>query len=67
MEPALLRVEEAAKFLSIGRTKMYGLITKGVIPTVHIGSSVRITTESLNEFVQRLSRESADALHPSGA
>ena len=41
MERVLLRVEEVAKLLSIGRTKMYDLIGRRLIPTVRIGSAVR--------------------------
>jgi len=52
MEPGLLRIEEAAKYLSIGRSTMYELIAQGTIPTVHIGRAVRIPTEALKRLVQ---------------
>lgn len=52
MEPALLRVEEAAKYLAIGRSTMYELMSRGRVPTIHIGRAVRIPTESLKEVVR---------------
>ena len=54
MEPGLLRVQEAAKYLSIGRSTLYELIAQGAIPTVHIGRAVRIPTEALKELVKTL-------------
>jgi excisionase family DNA binding protein len=59
MEPGLVRIEEAAKFLSIGRSTMYELIAQGAVPTVHIGRAVRIPMEGLKEFVR--TRASANA------
>ena len=47
-----MRIEEAAKLLSIGRTKMYDLMRQGVIPKVHIGSAVRVLTEDVRDFAQ---------------
>jgi excisionase family DNA binding protein len=52
MEPALIRVDEAARFLSIGRSTLYELIARGDIPTVHIGRSVRIPTQALKNLVE---------------
>jgi len=52
LEPGLLRIEEAAKYLSIGRSTVYELIGQGSIPTVHIGRSVRIPMDALKELVK---------------
>jgi excisionase family DNA binding protein len=54
MEPGLVRIEEAAKFLSIGRSTMYELIAQGAVPTVHIGRAVRIPMDALKELVKTL-------------
>jgi excisionase family DNA binding protein len=54
MEPGLVRIEEAAKYLSIGRSTMYELIAQGAVPTVHIGRAVRIPMEALKELVKTL-------------
>jgi len=51
MQPALLRVDDAAKYLSIGRSTLYELIARGDVPTVHIGRAVRIPTAALKELV----------------
>jgi excisionase family DNA binding protein len=59
MEPGLVRVEEAAKYLSIGRSTLYELIAHGAVPTVHIGRAVRIPTSALKELVKELSNASA--------
>jgi excisionase family DNA binding protein len=54
MEPGLVRIEEAAKYLSIGRSTMYELIAQVAVPTVHIGRAVRIPMEALKELVKTL-------------
>ncbi len=50
----LLRVEEAAEWLGLGRTKAYELVYKGVIPSVTIGRSRRIPVHALKTFVDQL-------------
>ena len=52
--PLLLRVEEAARLLSISRSKVYELISAGQIRVVHIDRSVRVPVEGLREFIERL-------------
>ncbi len=42
MQPALLRITEAAEYLGISRTKCYELIQRGELKTVHIDTSVRV-------------------------
>lgn len=51
----LLRPEEAANLLSIGRSKVYELIGTGELVSVRIGASRRIPAEALSEFVRQLS------------
>ena len=51
MDPGLLRVDDAAKYLAVGRSTVYELIAQGAIPTVHIGRAVRIPTEALKQLV----------------
>jgi excisionase family DNA binding protein len=45
----LLKVEAAAKVLSLGRTKMYELIAAGDVPVIRLGRSVRVPTASLKQ------------------
>jgi excisionase family DNA binding protein len=47
----LLRVEEAAEVLQVGRTKVYELMARGELPVVRIGRSVRIPLRSLQEWI----------------
>lgn len=62
MEPVLLRVEEAARRLSIGRTKTYELMTAGELPVVRIGRAVRIPTAAVEAWV----RKQVDDVEPRG-
>lgn len=54
VEKLLLKPEEAAEMLSIGRSKVYELIGTGELASVRIGASRRIPAEALVEFVSRL-------------
>lgn len=54
MEKLLLKPEEAAEVLSIGRSKVYELIGTGELASVRIGTSRRVPTDALVEFVSRL-------------
>jgi excisionase family DNA binding protein len=50
-EPMLLRVEEVARALSIGRSKVYELIACGELPSITIGSARRVPTEALQKWI----------------
>jgi excisionase family DNA binding protein len=50
----LLRVEEAAEWLGLGRTKAYELVYRGMLPSVTIGRSRRVPVAALQDFVDRL-------------
>ncbi len=47
---ALLTVPEAAKYLGVGRKKIYELIEWGELKAVKLGRSVQIEKESLDRF-----------------
>ncbi len=51
----LLKVDEAAQFLSIGRSRVYELMAANELESVSIGRSRRIPLGALEEFVTRLS------------
>ena len=53
VEPLCVKVNDAARMIGIGRTKLYELISKGELETVKIGKATRITTASLHELVRR--------------
>ena len=47
----LLRPDEVALRLGIGRSKVYALINSQSIPSVQIGGSVRVPLESLKQWI----------------
>jgi excisionase family DNA binding protein len=55
----LLRPEEAAQVLGLGRTKVYELMGSGALRSVRVGNSRRISAAALAEFVERLDRAGA--------
>lgn len=54
VEKLLLKPEEAAEILSIGRSKVYELIGTGELASVRIGACRRIPAEALSDFVAGL-------------
>jgi excisionase family DNA binding protein len=50
-EPALLTIEELARFLRISRAKAYELAARGEIPTVRMGRSVRVRRDRLEAWL----------------
>ena len=57
----LLRPSEAALTLGISRTKAYELIANGAIPSVRVGSSVRVPVEALRNWVNNQVAGAANA------
>ena len=49
--PLLVRVEEAAHILSLGRTMIYELLANGQLPSVTIGTARRIPLAALEKWV----------------
>jgi excisionase family DNA binding protein len=62
VEPVLLKTEQAARMLSLGRTKIYELIAAGELPVVRIGRCVRISTVALQEWVDLQVARAAEAM-----
>ena len=54
IETELLRVEEAARYLGLGRSKLYQLIAADRMPVVRIDRSVRISRSALLAWVEEL-------------
>ena len=50
----LLRPEEVARALGVGRTTVYELIRVGELRSVKIGNSRRISAAALADYVERL-------------
>jgi len=55
----LVRPEDAARVLGVGRTKVYELIRSGALRSVRVGGLRRIPVAALKEFVPRLDEEAA--------
>jgi excisionase family DNA binding protein len=52
-EPLLLRVEEAARMLSLSRTTVYLLLESGQLPSIKCGTARRIPRTALDEWIAR--------------
>ena len=61
MNKLLLTPEEAAEALGIGRTKVYELMAKGRLASVHIDKSRRIHLDAVNAFIASLEVDAAIA------
>ena len=55
----LVRPEDAARVLGIGRTKVYELMRSGSLRSVRVGGLRRVPVGALVEFVARLETEAA--------
>lgn len=53
IEPICVRINDAARMIGVGRTKLYELIATDELETVKIGKATRITIASLHELVRR--------------
>ncbi len=63
-EKVLLRIDEAAALLGVGRSFLYALVQRGEIGSVKLGRARRIPVTALEEFVQRLQEEQVDGREP---
>ena len=57
MEPLLLRVEEAARLIGMGKSKTWDLVNRGDIPSIKIGKSRRIPVAALERWIAEQSGE----------
>lgn len=53
-EVLLLRVEEAAKRLGVGRSLTYRFIQTGELPSIKVSGCRRVLLRDLEEFVRHL-------------
>ena len=51
-ERIALKPAEAAESLGVSRAKVYELVAAGVLPSVRVGSSIRIPVGALNLWVE---------------
>jgi excisionase family DNA binding protein len=52
-EPLLVRVEEAARLLSLSRSTIYEMMDRGELPSVRCGAARRIPMAALRAWVER--------------
>jgi excisionase family DNA binding protein len=53
VEPLLVRVEEAARILSLSRSTIYEMMDRGELPSVRCGAARRIPLAALRAWVER--------------
>ena len=56
-------VEEIAAILHIGRSSAYTLVKKGYFKSVRIGTAIRISRKSFDEWLDQLELECRGACH----
>jgi excisionase family DNA binding protein len=54
VEPILLKPEEVAECLNIGRSKVYKLMRAGALESVRIGSRRRVPRTAVEEYIERI-------------
>jgi excisionase family DNA binding protein len=51
MEPLLLKAEDVAKLLGLGRSKVFAMLAIGELPVIRFGRSVRVPREALEGLI----------------
>ena len=59
-EVLMIRIEEAARRLGLGRSLTYRFIQTGELPSVKVGGARRVLVADLELFVKRLKDDSVD-------
>lgn len=54
MEKLLLRPSEVSELTGIGKSKTYELLAAGVIPSIRIGKSLRVSADQLRAWIAEL-------------
>jgi excisionase family DNA binding protein len=60
MEQMLMRAEEVAKALGLGRSKTYEMMASGALPVVRVGRAVRVPRAALEQWVRSNTRNAED-------
>jgi len=63
MEEQLLKSEEVAHILHVSRSFAYLLMKRGDIPTVRIGTAVRVRTEDLQQYISEKASQNGTAIN----
>ena len=65
--PMLLRAEEAARLLSLGRSTVFAMLATGELPSVRIGRAVRVPRVALEAWIRARTEHRAEEQLPSAA
>ena len=52
-EPLLLRAEQAAHLLCVGRSTIYAMLADGTLPAVRFGRATRIRRSDIDALIER--------------
>jgi len=64
MNKLLLRPEEAAELIGVGRSKLYKMVALGVVPSVRLGGrSLRVPASALKDWVRRAAAQAIERTH----
>ncbi len=61
VQPLLLTIPEVAASLGLGRTKVYDLIANDGLPFVKLGTAMRVSIDSLKQWVEQRERRDKSA------
>ena len=64
VSPALLRIDDVANRLSVSRATTYRLIQRGILPVVHIGTTIRVPAEALDCWLRDQVQSTSPAERP---
>jgi excisionase family DNA binding protein len=48
----LMKADDVARALKLGRSKVFALMASGGLPAIHIGRSVRVPREALEQWIR---------------
>ena len=61
VQPLLLTIPEVAASLGLGRTKVYDLIANDGLPFVKLGTAMRVSIDSLKQWIEQRERRDMSA------
>ena len=60
IKPEWLTYEDGQRLTSLGRTTLWRLVKSGEVKSAYIGRAVRISRESLEEYMERAAKGTLD-------
>ncbi len=61
VEPLLLRADEAAVALGLGRSTIYELLASGKLPAIRFGRAIRVPKAALEAWIREQTAANVDA------